>query len=111
MGMLYMIFREFDILRKKFSIIFDYASNNTSVIDLFVRTIRRGPLSEIFHMRCVYHIINLIVQDGLKLTSLSLESIQFAIQFIYPPNKLQKFNALCKTIDLKKRKFHYDIGF
>ena len=75
MGMLYMIFREFDILRKKFSIIFDYASNNTSVIDLFVRTIRRGPLSEIFHMRCVYHIINLIVQDGLKLTSLSLESI------------------------------------
>ena len=75
MGMLYMIFREFDILRKKFSIIFDYASNNTSVIDLFVRTIRRGPLSEIFHMRCVYHIINLIVQDGLKLISLSLESI------------------------------------
>ena len=73
--MLYMIFREFDILRKKFSIIFDYASNNTSVIDLFVRTIRRGPLSEIFHMRCVYHIINLIVQDGLKLISLSLESI------------------------------------
>ena len=75
MGMLYMIFREFDILRKKFSIIFDNASNNTSVIDLFVRTIRRGPLSEIFHMRCVYHIINLIVQDGLKLISLSLESI------------------------------------
>ena len=75
MGMLYMIFREFHILRKKFTIIFDNASNNTSVIDLFVRTIRRGPLSEIFHMRCVYHIINLIVQDGLKLISLSLESI------------------------------------
>ena len=69
------IFKEYNIQNKNFSITLDNASNNTSVIDLFVRTIRRGPLSEISHMRCVYHIINLIVQDGLKLISLSLESI------------------------------------
>ena len=61
------VFREYDIQNKIFSITFDNASNNKSVINLFVRTIRKGPLSEMFHVRCVCHIINLIVQDDLKL--------------------------------------------
>ena len=69
-------------------------------------------------MRCVYHIINSIVyhiinsivQDDLKLISRSLEAIQIAIQFIYPSNKSQEFNALCKSVGLKKRKFCRDIG-
>ena len=69
------VFREFDIQRKNFSSTFDNASNNTSIINLFVRTIRGGPLSEIFHVICVFHIINLIIQNGLKLMSPSLEVI------------------------------------
>ena len=73
-------FREFDTQRKFFSIIFDNASNNTNVIVLFVRAIRGGLLSEMFHMRCICYIINLIVlQDGFKLISPSLEAIQFVI--------------------------------
>ena len=66
------VFREYGIQSKIFSINFDNASNNKNVINLFVRTIREGPLSEIFHVRCIFHIINLIVQDGLKLISPSL---------------------------------------
>ena len=66
------VFKEFDMQSKIFSITFDNVLNNTSVINLFVRTIREGPLSEIFHVRCIFHIINLIVQDGLKLISPSL---------------------------------------
>ena len=73
-------FREFDTQRKFFSIIFDNASNNTNVIVLFVRVIRASLLSEMFHMRCVCYIINLIVlQDGFKLISPSLEAMQFVI--------------------------------
>ena len=64
------VFREYDIQNKIFSITFDNASNNKSAINLFVRTIREGPLGEIFHVRCMCHIINLIVQDGLKLITL-----------------------------------------
>ena len=60
------VFKEYDIVNKIFSITFDNASNNTSAIDLFVKTIRTGSQKEMFHVRCVCHIINLIVQDSLK---------------------------------------------
>ena len=88
------VFGEYDIQSKIFSITFDNASNNKSVINLFVRTIRAGPLSEIFHVRCVCHIINSIVQDGLKLISPSLHAIQSTILFIDLSNKLQEY-TLC----------------
>ena len=87
------VFREYDIQNKIFNITFDNTSNNKSVINLFIRTIREGPLSEIFHVRCVCHIINLIVQDGLKLIYLSLKALQFALYFIDSSSKLPKFNA------------------
>ena len=61
------VFREYGIQSNIFNITFNNASNNKSDINLFVRTIREGSLSEIFHVRCICHIINLIVQDGLKL--------------------------------------------
>ena len=77
-----------------FSITFGNALNNKSVINLFVRTIRESPLSEIFHVRCVFHIINSIVQDGLKLISPSLHAIQSTILFIDLSNKLQEY-TLC----------------
>ena len=88
------VFGEYDIQSKIFSITFDNASNNKSVINLFVRTIRAGPLSEIFHVRCVFHIINSIVQDGLKLISPSLHAIRSTILFIDLSNKLQEY-TLC----------------
>ena len=82
------VFREYDIQSKIFSITFDNTSNNKSIINLFIRTIREGPLSEIFHVRCIFHIINLIVQDGLKLISPSLKDIWSTIQFFDSSNKL-----------------------
>ena len=80
---------------KNFSITFDNASNNKSATNLFVRTIRKGPLSEIFHVRCICHIINLIKQDGLKLISPSLQAIQSTILLLDLFNKLQEFYTLC----------------
>ena len=103
------VFKEYDVQRKFFSITFNNASNNKSVINLFIRTIREGPLSEIFHVRCVCHIINLIVQDGLKLISLSLGAIQSTLRFLDSSSELQEFYALYKSIGLKKRKFHRDV--
>ena len=37
------VLREYGTQSKKFSITFDNASNNKSVLNLFVRTIREGP--------------------------------------------------------------------
>ena len=60
-------------------------------------------------MRCVCHIINLIVQDGLKLISLSLGAIQSTLRFLDSSSKLQEFYTLCQSVGLKKRKFHRDV--
>ena len=90
------VFREYGIQSKIFSITFNNASNNKSVINLFIRTVREGPLSEVFHVRCVCHIINLIVQDGLKLISLLLEAIRSTLRFLDSSGKLQEFYVLCK---------------
>ena len=60
-------------------------------------------------MRCVCHIINLIVQDGLTLINPSIENIRYALQFIMQSSRLQKFYALCKSFGLKKRKFYRDV--
>ena len=82
------VFREYNIQNKIFSITFDNTSNNTSVIDLFIRTLRGGPLNEIFRVRCVCHIINLIVQDGLTLITPSIVNIRYALQFLMQSSRL-----------------------
>ena len=106
------VFKEYDIVNKFFSITFDNASNNTSAIDLFVKTIRMGPQKEMFHVRCVCHIINLIVQDGLKLISPSIATIRFSLKFICcGTGKIkQKFSDLYKSQSLKPKKFHHDVS-
>ena len=81
------VFKEYNIQNKNFSITLDNASNNTSVIDLFIRTVRGGPLNEIFHTRCACHIINLIVQDDLTLITPSIENIRSALQFLMQSNR------------------------
>ena len=54
-------------------------TGNTNTIDLFVRAIKEGPLSEMFHVKCIYHTFNLITQDNLKLISPLLETIQIVM--------------------------------
>lgn len=59
------VLKEYEITNKLFSISFDNASANTAAIDMFLwniftLTLARG--SKCFHVRCVCHIINLIVQ-------------------------------------------------
>ena len=62
-------------------------------------------------MRCVCHIINLIVQDGLKLISPSIAAIRFSLKFICcGTSKIkQEFSDLCKSQGLKPKKFHRDV--
>ena len=82
------VFREYNIQNKIFSITFDNVSNNISVIDLFIKTVRGNLLNEIFYVKCVCHIINLMAQDGLTLISLSIENIRYALQFLMHSSRL-----------------------
>ena len=62
-------------------------------------------------MRCVCHIINIIVQDGLKLISPSIANIRSSLKFIdYGTSKIkQEFSDLCKSLSLKTKNFHHDV--
>ena len=58
--------REYKIDSKIFTVSFDNASKNTAAIEI-LKNYLKPVLNEIFfHIRCICHIINLCVQDGLK---------------------------------------------
>lgn len=61
-------------------------------------------------MRCVCHIYNLVVEDGLKLIILQIHKIREAINYISCSNsRQQEFEKICKNLRLRRRKFIDDI--
>jgi hypothetical protein len=62
--------QEWNIEDKIFSITLDNASVNTSMIDLLRPNLMLKKMLPcegwLFHVRCTAHVINLVVQDGLK---------------------------------------------
>nr|GMD36031.1 zinc finger BED domain-containing protein RICESLEEPER 2-like [Ipomoea batatas] len=77
---------DWEIDRKVFSITLD----NTSANDVMVRLVKQQLLlqnsllceGEFFHVRCCAHILNLIVQDGLKIASLALGKIRESVKYV-----------------------------
>lgn len=59
------IFNDFGVVNKLLSISFDNAKQNTACIEILIRTLRPRFNSKLFHMQCVCHIFNLVVQDDL----------------------------------------------
>ena len=65
---------------------------------------------QFFHLRCVCHIINLVVQDGLKHIGPHIEKIRSAILFIATsPSRQQDFESMCASFNVKPRKMKTDI--
>nr|GMC71423.1 zinc finger BED domain-containing protein RICESLEEPER 2-like [Ipomoea batatas] len=77
---------DWEIDRKVFSITLDNASAN----DVMVRLLKQQLLlqnsllceGEFFHVRCCAHILNLIVQDGLKVVSIALGKIRESVKYV-----------------------------
>ncbi|XP_057954073.1 zinc finger BED domain-containing protein RICESLEEPER 1-like [Malania oleifera] len=81
---------------KVFTITVDNASSNGTAISYLKRRVNNWKGSvlngEFMHMRCVAHIINLIVQDGLKLVGDSVLRIRQAVKYIrQSPGRTAKF--------------------
>ena len=96
----------FNIYTKTITIGLDNASNITKAIEIIKRTFT--PIfDDIFHVRCSCHILNLMVQDGLKYFDESVEKVRFAIVYIFgnkTKSRLSYFKEQCKLVDLKYRK-------
>jgi hypothetical protein len=104
------VVNDFEIKNKILSITLDNASSNTNANEFLTPQLQSYIDGYVFHQRCVCHIINLVVRDGITVVSKFLENIRAAIRFITStPQMVTKFAEYCKANSMKPRKFGLDM--
>ncbi|KAK3184854.1 hypothetical protein Dsin_032140 [Dipteronia sinensis] len=104
------ILETYDITHRILSITLDNASANTKSIALFTERNIPQAGGYFFHQRCACHIINLVVQSGLKKVSNRIERIRDAISWIGSSNpRFQEFGRHCTLNGLRPRRFQTDM--
>ncbi|CAN1318694.1 Zinc finger BED domain-containing protein RICESLEEPER 2, partial [Linum perenne] len=67
---------------------------------------------QFLHVRCVAHIINLVVSDGLGEISTSVRKIREAVRYVkQSPARLQKFYDFVAVEDIESKKKFYVLMF
>ncbi|XP_070005193.1 zinc finger BED domain-containing protein RICESLEEPER 1-like [Nicotiana sylvestris] len=62
------------------------------------------------HMRCMAHIVNLIVKDDLKESSISITRVRCAVRYIRQSHaKLRKFQEYCESKNIVKKSLCLDV--
>ncbi|KAF3619557.1 hypothetical protein FXO38_32863 [Capsicum annuum] len=94
---------------KNFTITVDNASSNdVTVKELAKIFTKRGTNfmnGEHLHVKCMAHIINLIVQDGLKVIGVSIKKVRKAVKYIrQSPARCKRFQECCEDVDLNSKK-------
>ena len=91
--------------------------DNASYNDVAVRTLqdsvenlRKLPLGgKMFHVRCCAHILNLLVQDGVKEISEIIENVRESVKFISASeSRLKTFSEIAKTFQLPNKRLILD---
>ncbi|KAL5556060.1 hypothetical protein UlMin_038296 [Ulmus minor] len=107
---------EWDIQGNFFGITLDNASaNDVSVEELRVDLNSKGLLvcqGNFFHLRCCAHILNLIVQDGLKEIESSIEKIRESVKYVKGSQvRRQKFLECVRLVSMGgKRGLRQDVA-
>ena len=107
-----LIIKEYKCESKIRSFIFDNAYVNKVVIDKLHRVFQPDFGGYLFHIRCVCHIFNLIVQDGLKHVKDEISQIRNALTYItITPSRKQAFEEFCEQVGNSNTKtFITDVG-
>ncbi|KAK3225516.1 hypothetical protein Dsin_005378 [Dipteronia sinensis] len=104
------ILETYGITHRILSVTLDNASANTRSIALFTERNIPQAGDYFFHQRCACHIINLVVQFGLKEVSDRIERIRDAISWIGSSNPIfQEFGRHCTLNGLRPRRFQTDM--
>jgi len=104
------VVNDFNIADKILSVTLDNASSNTTAIEILGPHIRSYINGYVVHQRCLCHIINLVVQDGIAVVNPYLDNIRAAIRFITStPQMIAKFAEYCRAHNKKPRKFGLDM--
>lgn len=95
-------------LKSVFTVTVDNASSNdTALVFLKKKVVSWGSSavkSKYLHMRCIAHILNLVVQDGLKEARSSVHKVREAVKYIRnSPQRLQKFKDIADLVEVETK--------
>ncbi|XP_055961910.1 zinc finger BED domain-containing protein RICESLEEPER 2-like [Mercurialis annua] len=96
-------------LKNIFTVTMDNAGNNNTAIAAFKKKLMSWGTDvsrcEYLHMRCIAHVINLVVSDGLKEMSSSVKKVRDCVRYIRnSPSRLKKFKDLIADAKLGTKK-------
>ncbi|CAN6975906.1 unnamed protein product, partial [Brassica rapa subsp. trilocularis] len=90
---------EWGLEKKMFSLTLDNATSNDSMQDIVkTQVLLSNDLlcgGEFFHVRCAAHILNLIVQDGLKVIKDSLHKVRESVKYVTASETREMTFAKC----------------
>ncbi|KAL6502068.1 hypothetical protein OROGR_027201 [Orobanche gracilis] len=106
---LYKLLCEWNLEFKLFSITLDNVSSNDAFVGTFKTQLNlRNALlcrGEFFHIRCCAHILNLIVQKGLKDMDVSVVKVRKSVKYIKgSQGRKEKFKECIAQVALEKKK-------
>nr|XP_023897923.1 zinc finger BED domain-containing protein RICESLEEPER 2-like [Quercus suber] len=95
-------------IHRIFTITVDNASSNDVVIEYLRRKTKDGVGSllgcEFLHLHCCAHILNLIVQDGLKDLNESIVKVRNVVRYVKSsPNRFEKFKAYVEKENIQSK--------
>ncbi|CAL5322271.1 unnamed protein product [Camellia sinensis] len=100
---------EWNIDKKLFSMVVDNATSNDVMVRLLKRWLHDQGLlhlgGQLFHVRCSAHILNLVVQDGLKVIGSLISKIRESVRYLgRSPYGKQKFDVAVNHVKLHHKK-------
>ena len=102
------ILRSLNVHDRIFTITLDNASNNDKMVETIMRRVRL-QFPSIFHFRCSTHIINLVVQEGLKMADEYICRLRELLLHISASGpRVQSYKKICKDLGLRPKKFDID---
>ncbi|XP_062170979.1 zinc finger BED domain-containing protein RICESLEEPER 2-like [Alnus glutinosa] len=108
-------FQEWEIENKICSITVDNARSNDVAVrvlkDIFNMRKALFASGKLFHVRCVAHITNLLVQDGLGEISSIVDCVRNGIKYLVASEgRLVKFSEIAKQLQLTSKKLLLDVA-
>ncbi|XP_019172108.1 PREDICTED: zinc finger BED domain-containing protein RICESLEEPER 2-like [Ipomoea nil] len=95
-------------IRNVYTITVDNASSNDTALGFLKKKLMSWGTSTVkgkyIHMRCIAHILNLVVQDGLKQCDDSVKKVRDAVRYVRSsPARLKKFKDLSEWLGIEKK--------
>ncbi|XP_050217897.1 zinc finger BED domain-containing protein RICESLEEPER 2-like [Mercurialis annua] len=96
-------------LKNVFSITMDNASSNDTAVSAFRKKMLQWGTGvakgKYLHMRCIAHILNLVVTDGLKDLNVSVKKVRDCVRYIRnSPARLRKFKEAADFVEIPTKK-------